>query len=54
MDEALDSLGLPIARTEIPLTAAFQNAAVERLPLLSWQRDSLGAAAYWRLAQELR
>ncbi len=33
MDEALDSLRLPIARTEIPLTAAFQNAAVERLPL---------------------
>ena len=45
--------GLPIARTEIPLTAAFQNAAAERRPLLAWRPDGAGALAYWRLAQEL-
>jgi cellulose biosynthesis protein BcsQ len=53
MAEALDDLQLPIAETEVPLTAAFQNAAAERRPLLAWRPDSPGALAYWRLAQEL-
>ena len=53
MSEALDDLQLPIAETEVPLTAAFQNAAAERRPLLAWRPDSAGALAYWRLAQEL-
>ena len=53
MNASLPALDLPIAQAEVPLTAAFQNAAAERLPLLSWRHDSVGAAAYRRLAQEL-
>ena len=53
MNEGLADLGLPIAAAEIPLTAAFQNAAAERLPLFCWQPDSRGALAYRRLALEL-
>lgn len=51
MNAGLPELGLPIARTEIPLTAAFQNAAAERLPLLQWRGP--GAEAYRDLAAEL-
>ena len=54
MNAGLPALGLPIARTQIPLTAAFQNAAAERLPLLSRQASSPGADAYRALAAELR
>ncbi len=54
MAAGLEDLGLPVAETEVPLTAAFQNAAAERRPLLAWRPDSPGALAYWRLAQELR
>lgn len=54
MEESLPALGLPIAETEIPLTAAFQNAAAERLPLMTWHGRSPGAEAYRRLARELR
>jgi chromosome partitioning protein len=53
MSAGLEDLELPIADTEVPLTAAFQNAAAERRPLLAWRPDSAGALAYWRLAQEL-
>jgi len=53
MNDGLVDLGLPIAAAEIPLTAAFQNAAAERLPLFCWQPDSRGALAYRRLALEL-
>jgi chromosome partitioning protein len=53
MNAGLPELGLPIARTEIPLTAAFQNAAAERLPLLQWQPAGPGADAYRDLAVEL-
>lgn len=53
MNAGLPELGLPIARTEIPLTAAFQNAAAERLPLLKWRARTPGAAAYRDLAAEL-
>ncbi len=54
MNAGLPELGLPIARTEIPLTAAFQNAAAERLPLLQWRPHAPGAEAYRELAAELR
>jgi len=54
MNAGLLELGLPVARTEIPLTAAFQNSAAERRPLLDWRTDSIGAEAYRRLAAELR
>lgn len=53
MSAALGDLGLPVARTEIPMAAAFQNAAAERLPLLSWRGTSPGADAYRALAVEL-
>jgi len=53
MTASLPDLGLPVATAEIPLTAAFQNAAAERLPLMSWRQDSRGALAYRRLAVEL-
>ncbi|MBA3429450.1 MAG: ParA family protein [Actinobacteria bacterium] len=54
MNAGLPELGLPIARTEIPLTAAFQNAAAGRLPLLQWRAHAPGAEAYRELAAELR
>lgn len=50
MSAALGEPGLPVARTEIPMAAAFQNAAAERLPLLSWRSTSPGADAYRALA----
>jgi chromosome partitioning protein len=53
MNEGLVDLGLPVALAQIPLTAAFQNAAAERLPLFCWQPNSRGALAYRRLALEL-
>ena len=53
MNDSLPDLGLPIASTEIPLAAAFQNAAAERIPLMTWRVDSRGALAYRRLAIEL-
>ena len=53
MNASLPDLGLPVAMAEIPLTAAFQNAAAERLPLMAWRQDSRGALAYRRLALEL-
>lgn len=53
MNDGLRDLGLPVAVAQIPLTAAFQNAAAERLPLFCWQPNSRGALAYRRLALEL-
>lgn len=53
MNDGLPELGLPIARVEIPLSAAFQNAAAERVALFAWRGDSVAADAYRRLAREL-
>ena len=53
MNAGLPELGLPIAGTEIPLAAAFQNAAAERLPLLQWRPSGPAADAYRELAAEL-
>ena len=53
MAAGLEDLQLPVAETEVPLTAEFQNAAAERRPLLAWRPGSAGALAYWRLAREL-
>jgi chromosome partitioning protein len=53
MNAGLPELGLPIARAEIPLAAAFQNAAAERIPLLQWRASCPGADAYRDLAAEL-
>jgi chromosome partitioning protein len=50
MDEALPSLGLPVADTEIPLRADFQNASG---PLVAIAPDSAGAIAYQNFADEL-
>src|SRR3954447_2858755 len=53
MNAGLGDLGLPIARAEIPLRADFQTAAAERVSLLEWRADGIGAEAYRRLAHEL-
>ena len=53
MAEGLEDLRIPVAETEIPLTAAFQNAAADRRPLLAARPDNAGAIAYWQLAREL-
>ncbi|HEX8082817.1 MAG TPA: hypothetical protein VF529_00915 [Solirubrobacteraceae bacterium] len=53
MADALEGLGLAVATTEAPLTAAFLNAAAERRPLLAWRPDSAGSIAYWQLSREL-
>jgi chromosome partitioning protein len=49
----LKELGVPIARTEIPQRAAFQNSGAEGVPLVVASPDSDGAAAYTALAKEL-
>jgi chromosome partitioning protein len=53
LDEALATLEAPIATTEIPLRAEFQNATVIGIPLAVAQPYSVGALAYERLALEL-
>lgn len=53
VDEGLPSLGLPVADTQIPRLAEFENAAAERRPLVLWKPHSTGAAAYRQLAAEL-
>lgn len=51
--ETLPTLGLPIAATEIPLLAAFDNSVVVGEPLVVSDPGSPGADAYRRLAAEL-
>jgi chromosome partitioning protein len=51
--ETLSTLGLPIAATEIPLLAAFDNSVVLGQPVVVSDPDSPGADAYRRLAAEL-
>jgi chromosome partitioning protein len=53
IDETLPTLGLPVARTEIPMLAAFDNSVVIGTPLVVSDPDSVGAVAYRRLADEL-
>jgi cellulose biosynthesis protein BcsQ len=53
INDSLLGLAMPIANTEIPLTADFQTAPAEGQTLFSWRQDSLGALAYRRLALEL-
>jgi len=51
--ETLPALGLPVARTEIPMLAAFDNSVVIGTPLVVSEPDSAGAVAYRQLADEL-
>lgn len=51
--ESLEDLGLPIAATEIPLSAAFDNSVVMGCPLVAGDPASRGAQAYVALADEL-
>jgi chromosome partitioning protein len=51
--ETLPALGLPIAATEIPLLAAFDNSIVLGKPVVISDPGSPGADAYRRLAAEL-
>jgi chromosome partitioning protein len=53
LDEALLTLDTPIARTQIPLRAEFQNATVIGTPLVVLSPESDGAQAYAELAAEL-
>ena len=45
MNAGLAELGLPVAATEIPLSAAFQNAAADHVALFAWRTDSIAAYA---------
>lgn len=51
--DRLKELGVPVARTEIPQRAAFQNSGAEGVPLVIASPDSDGADAYRALAKEL-
>jgi chromosome partitioning protein len=53
IDNALAGLGLPVAATEIPLSAAFDTAGAQGRPLILSEPGSRGAWAYRRLADEL-
>jgi len=54
IDGALSELGLPIAQTTVPLTAAFDTAIARGRPLVVGEPDNRGSWAYRRLADELR
>lgn len=51
--ETLPTLGLPVADTEIPMLAAFDNSVVMGMPLIVAEPDSVGGDAYRALAAEL-
>lgn len=53
LNAALLELGAPVASTEIPLRAAFNDAGVVGRPLALAAPDSQGGLAYWKLAKEL-
>ena len=53
IDAALGDLGVPIAKTQIPLRAEFNNALAAGQPLVRTRPDSPGALAYTQLADEL-
>ena len=53
LDDALTAVGAPIAATQIPLRAEFQNATVVGVPLALSDPYSTGALAYDRFAAEL-
>lgn len=53
IDAALPELGVPVAQSEIPLRAEFNNALAVGRPLVWHRPDSPGAYAYRRLAAEL-
>jgi len=53
IDGSLEQLGVPIARSQIPLRAEFNNAMAAGRPLVWARPDSAGALAYVKLADEL-
>jgi chromosome partitioning protein len=53
VNDGLAQLGLPIAASEIPLRADFNNALLARRPLVALTPESDGARAYVCLADEL-
>jgi chromosome partitioning protein len=53
INTSLQTLGLPLAATEIPLAAAFDNSVVMGSPLVASDPSSPGAQAYIELAREL-
>lgn len=53
IDASLEQLGVPVAATEIPLRAEFNNALAAGTPLVWTRPDCAGALAYIKLAHEL-
>jgi chromosome partitioning protein len=53
IENSLEELGLPVADTEIPLRAEFNNALTAGQPLVWVRPGSAGAIAYLQLADEL-
>ena len=53
IDGSLEQLDVPVANTEIPLRAEFNNALATGRPLVWARPDSPGAIAYAQLADEL-
>lgn len=53
IDASLEQLGVPIAESQIPLRAEFNNAMAAGAPLVWARPDSAGALAYAKLAGEL-
>ncbi len=53
INEPLRDLGVPVARTEIPLRADFNNALAAGVPLVLLRPDGPGGLAYRKLAEEL-
>jgi chromosome partitioning protein len=53
IDASLEQLGVPIADSQIPLRAEFNNAMAAGTPLVWARPDSAGALAYVKLADEL-
>ncbi len=51
--DALADLDIPVATTEIPLRAEFNNSMARGVPVVHSSPDSVGGVAYQRLAQEL-
>lgn len=53
IEEPLEGLGVPVARSEIPLRADFHNALASGMPLVLQRPDGRGGLAYRKLAEEL-
>lgn len=53
IDDALNVLELPVARTQIPARDDFEKSAIVQRPLVVWRPDHIGSQAFRSLADEL-